>query len=33
VAGTQVYEWTKIWSEYMAAPANTLKKKAAEDRP
>ena len=32
MAGTQVYEWTKIWSEYVAAPTNTLKKKAAEDR-
>ncbi|MFM7775272.1 MAG: DUF1800 domain-containing protein, partial [Candidatus Kapaibacterium sp.] len=32
MAGSQVYEWTKIWSEYLAAPTNTLKKKAAEDR-
>lgn len=32
MAGSQVYEWTKIWNEYLAAPTNTLKKKAAEDR-
>lgn len=32
MAGTQVYEWTKIWSDYLAAPTNTIKRKAAEDR-
>ncbi len=32
MAGTQVYEWAKIWNDYKTNPTDTVKKKIAEDR-